>query len=154
SRAQLRLLDLAHAVAGNLVDEADGLRHFEAREALAAVREELVLGRVAIDDDEGDPDLAPAIVRDADDGAVPHGPVLVEDGLDLGRIDVLAARDEHVLEAALDPVAAVLSHLRDVAGAQPAVGGEGLPRRRLVSPVAREDVRALAEQLAVRGEAG
>ena len=60
-----------------------------------------------------------------DDGRVGDGRMLVEDALDLGRVDVLAARDVHVLEPRRDPVVALLVALGDVAGEQPAVGERG-----------------------------
>ena len=89
----------------------------------AAVLDQLVLGRrrSGREDDEREADLAPALVRHADDGRVGDRRMLVQHGLDLGRVDVLAAGDEHVLEPAADPVEALVVALGDVAGAQPAV---------------------------------
>ena len=75
----------------------------------------------AVRDDERDADLSPALVGHADNGHVGDARMLVEYRLDLGRIDVLAARDVHVLEPALDPVEALVVALGDVTGAQPAV---------------------------------
>ena len=43
--------------------------------------------------------LAPLFVRDADDRALHHGRVTVQRILDIGRTDVLASRDDHVLLA-------------------------------------------------------
>ena len=76
-----------------------------------------------------------------------------EHRLDLGRVDVLAAGDVHVLEAAADAVEALLVALGDVARAEPAVVGERAARRLLVAPVAGENVRAAHLELAVGREA-
>ena len=46
--------------------------------------------------------------------------------LDLGRVDVEPADDEHVLLAVGDLQVAALVHHADVAGVQPAVGVDGL----------------------------
>ena len=117
-RAELVLQHLAHGRARQLVHERDGPRHLEAREALAAVLAKLVLGRgrARAEDDERDAGLAPALVRDADDRGLEHRRVVVEDVLDLGRIDVLAARDDQLLDPAHDPVEALVVALGDVAG--------------------------------------
>src|SRR5438132_1228374 len=79
------------------------------------------------EDDPGAANLAPSLVRHADHGSLGHVGVLVEGGLDLGGIDVLAAGDEHVLQPVADPVEALLVALGDVAGAEP-LPGEGLRR--------------------------
>ena len=47
----------------------------------------------------GDRHFAELVVRDAEYGAFGHRRMLVERVLDLLRIDVLAARDDHVLRA-------------------------------------------------------
>ena len=44
-----------------------------------------------------------------------------EDVLDLERVDVLAARDDHVVEPAVDPEVAVVVEVAGVAGVVPAV---------------------------------
>ena len=64
----------------------------------------------------------------ADDGGLGDVGVLVERGLDLGRVDVLAAADDHVLEAVDDVEVAVVVEPADVAGVEPAVG-EGVGGR-------------------------
>ena len=45
--------------------------------------------------------------------------------LDLARVDVLAAADDHVLEPAVDAQVAALVHGAEVAGVQPALGVDG-----------------------------
>ena len=70
--------------------------------------------------------LAPAVVGHADDRDLGHGRVLGQDLLDLGRVDVLPAGDDHVLEPVLDEEVAVVVDVPDVAGAEPAVVGDRL----------------------------
>ena len=69
-------------------------------------------------------------VGHADDGAVLHRGVAPDHLLDLARIDVEAARDDHVLLAVGDVQEAFLVDVADVAGVQPAVddGLRGLDR--------------------------
>ena len=67
-------------------------------------------------------DLAPLLVGEADDGDLGDGGMAVEDLLDLGGEEILAAADDHVLEPADDAAVAALVHRREVARAQPAVG--------------------------------
>ena len=99
--------------------------------------------------DDGLERLAPGRVGDAEDGALEHGRVAVEARLDLGRVDVLAAADHHVLGAVDDVDEAVLVPRRHVAGPHPAaavaedLGGEVGP-----APVADHVRRALDDDLA------
>ena len=86
-------------------------------------------------------------VRDADDRAVRDVGVLEDRRLDLDRVDVLAAADDHVLRAVDDVDEAVLVDARDVAGVQPALG-EGLGRLLGPVPVPAHDVGPLYPQLA------
>src|SRR3546814_18042124 len=65
-----------------------------------------------------------------------------------GRIDVLAARDVHVLDAVDDIVIAVGIAAGDIAAFQPAVRREGGLCRRLVVPVAGRDAGAADLQFA------
>ena len=69
--------------------------------------------------DEGDRLLAEHVVRAADHGGLQHGGVAVEDVLDLLRIDVLAAPDDHVLDPVDQDQVAVVVEVSDVAGVQP-----------------------------------
>ena len=98
--------DLPHGRPRQRVDERERLRHLEAREPLAAMVAELLLRRrgAVVEDDERGTCLTPALVGDADDGGLEHGLVGREDVLDLRRIDVLAPRDDHVLDPSGDPV--------------------------------------------------
>ena len=104
-------------------------------------------GRPGLQGQHRQADLAPLVVGDADDGCLGDLGKLVEDVLDLGRIDVLATRDVHVLPAIDDVHEAFLVHARRVAGLQPAA----LEARRggfWLVPVAGCDVRPGDPQLA------
>ena len=83
-------------------------------------------------------------MRHADHRALGDAGHLVDAALDLGRVDVVAAADDQVLAAADDRDVAAVVDLADVAGLEPAVGGELLARLLGHAPVAREDVRARA----------
>ena len=73
-------------------------------------------------DDDGAHLLAEGGMGHADDGAVGDGGVFEEGGLDLHRVDVLAAPDDHVLGPVDDVDEVVLVEPRHVAGVQPAPG--------------------------------
>ena len=104
-------------------------------------------------DDERDDALAEPLVRLADDGDLAHAGMAREDVLDLERVDVLAARDDHVVDAAVEPEVAVLVEPPDVAGAVPAVadrlrvgvGAVPVAGERLVGGQVAEDLAVLAE---------
>ena len=70
-----------------------------------------------------------------------------EDLLDLDRVHVLPARDDHVRRAVEQPEVVLGVEVPDVAHPVPAAGERGL-RRRLVLPVATGDVRAADHDLA------
>ena len=83
----------------------------------------------------------------ADHRGLGDGGELVQHVLDLGRIDVLAAGNVHVLPAIDDVVEAFFVDPRGVAGMQPAVG-EGRPVGVRPVPVAGRDVRSLDPEFA------
>ena len=64
--------------------------------------------------------LAPLLVRDAEHGDVDDVRMLFQDGLDLRRIDVHSAGDDHVLLAIADVEEALFVEIRDVADGLPA----------------------------------
>src|SRR4051794_18847637 len=68
--------------------------------------------------------LAPLLILDAYDGAFRYGGAVGEHILELRGMNVLPARDDHVLRPADDPVAAVFVDAREIAAAEPAVGRE------------------------------
>src|SRR3954447_17209715 len=119
----LPLEDLAGRSLGQLVDEPDLARVLVAGDLLLDVRAQLVLGDVlaVLERDRGADLLAELLVRDADHRRLGHRGMLVEDLLDLARIDVVAAADDHVLLAIDDEEVAVLVDLGHVAGVEPAV---------------------------------
>ena len=99
--------------------------------------------------DGGGDVLAEALVGDAEHGRLGHVGVLVDRGLDLGAVHVLAAAQHHVLGPVDDEHEAVLVDAGDVAGVEPAVAdrvGGGL---RPVQ-VALDHDRAAHAQLADR----
>src|SRR3546814_2974134 len=75
-------------------------------------------------------------------GTFQHAGKFIDDDLDLGRIDVLAARDVHVLDAVDDIVIAIGIAAGDIAAFQPAVRREGGFCRGLVVPVTGRDAGA------------
>ena len=80
--------------------------------------------------------LAQLGVRDAEDGRLAYGRMLVEHLLDLARIDVVAAADDQVLLAVDDEEVAVLVDPCHVARDEPAVVGDRLGGRVGPLPVA------------------
>ena len=79
-----------------------------------------LLGRRIADDDCDDP-RAQSLVGSADHRHLAHPRVAREHVLDLHRVDVLAARDDHVVDPAVDPEIAVGVEMPGVAGVVPAV---------------------------------
>src|SRR5262249_59047779 len=91
--------------------------------------------------------LAPALVGDADDRDLGDRRVLAEDLLDLERRDLLAAALQDVDGGAAEQTDVAVGIERgDVAGAEPAVVGEGGAG---AGVVAGEDARAAQPELAV-----
>ena len=95
------------------------------------------VGAVLEDDDRGHR-LLPLRVLAADHGGVGDLGVAQQDLLDFGRDDVLAAADDHVVDAVFDVEEALLVDPAQIAGVQPAVG----------VGTAGSDGRALDEDLA------
>ena len=93
-------------------------------------------------------DLTHAIVGNAYHGDLPDGGVLVDHVLDLGRVRVEAADDEHVLGAVRDADVAAVVHDRDIAGVQPPVGVDDLRGRFRIVDEAPHDVVAPDHHLA------
>src|SRR5579883_3039033 len=111
--AQLALQDLARGIARQRLDEIDGARHLVAGDPLARELDELARRQrcaLLLDDDRLDR-LAPLIVGHADHGDIGDGGMGEERAFDLRGIDVLAARDDHVLHAIVNEKIAVLVHI-------------------------------------------
>ena len=114
---------------------------------------ELLRGDLALDDDVGDDAVAEPVVGRADDRDLPDGRVARDDVLDLERVHVLAAGDDHVVEPAVEPEVAVLVEPPDVAGVVPAVANLLLVRIRPVPVAGERLIRGhVAEDLAVLAE--
>eukprot|EP00966_Prymnesium_polylepis_P332463 7387962-Prymnesium_polylepis.2 len=126
-------------------------RHARGRRVLRARRDAARLGP---EHDDRLDDLAQQLVGDAVDARVQHGRVVGEHALDLDRVDVLAARQDHVLEPVAHRQVAVRLLPRHIARAEPAVRRERLRRRLRVVVVGREDSRPPDLNLALRADAG
>ena len=114
---------------------------------------ELLRGHVLRDHDRDDV-VAEPVVGSADDGHLPDSRMTGEHVLDLERMDVLAAGDDHVVEPSFQPEVPVLVEAADVAGVVPAVVDRPLVGVGPV-PVAGERLVGghVAENLAVLAEA-
>ena len=94
--------------------------------------------------------LAELRVGDAEHLHVDDLRMAVEELLDLARIDVLAAADHHVLDAADDGAIALVVDGREVAGVHPAGAVDRLRGALVVVPVAEHHRIAARAQLARR----
>src|SRR6056297_1002247 len=97
--AEGALEHLAAVAGGERVEEGDVLGDFVAGETGARELDE-ILGRgrrAVLQYDERLADLAPPLVRHADDGDGLHGGVRLEEALDLSGVHVLGPADEHLL---------------------------------------------------------
>ena len=131
-RLDLALEDLAGRALGELVDEPDLARVLVGGDAL--LDELAQLGRRVASAPALSATAAPTSSPSsscgiADHGGLAHRGVLVEDLLDLARVDVVAAADDELLLAVDDEEVAVLVDAADVAGAEPAVGVDRLGGR-------------------------
>ena len=91
--------------------------------------------------DRGDV-LAEHLVRHADDGRFEDRRVLVQHLLDLARVDVVAAADDHLLLAIDEEQVAVLVEVAEITGGEPALAVDRGRRRVRVVPVAADDRRS------------
>src|ERR1700677_2435093 len=81
----------------------------------------------AIDRHETDRRFAPTIRRCANNGCLAHRRMIPQDGLEIDRIDIDAARDDHILLAPDQREEAVRIHAPDVAGANVAFAVWAVP---------------------------
>src|ERR1700681_4375149 len=93
--------------------------------------------------------LTPDSIGHANDGTFGYRRMAVQDILDLSRIDVVAAGDDHFLFAIDDRVEPLLVDARKVAGGAPAFA-HGLLRCNRIVPITRHDVVAADDDLAHR----
>src|ERR1700753_19271 len=98
-------------------------------------------------DDIGDRDFVPARIGPADHAALGDTGMIQENALNLGRIDVLAAGDDQVLLAVMDPEITICIAAADIARAIPAVV-QGFASCGFVSPIFEEDVGTTYRDLA------
>src|SRR5829696_7900146 len=145
----LALEDLARRALGQLVGEPQPARVLVGGDALLDEVAHVVLTRVRalLEHDRRADLLAHLLVGHRHDRGLGDGGVLVEHLLDLARVDVVAAADDHVLLAVDDEEVAVLVDLRHVPGAEPAVAHDLLGGV-LAVPVALHHVVALDRDLA------
>src|SRR3954454_14535718 len=143
------LEDLARGALGQLVEEPQPARVLVGGHALLDEVAHVVLAGVltVLEHDRGADLLAHLLVGHRDHGGLGHGGVLVEDLLDLARIDVVAAADDHVLLAVDDEEVAVLVDAGHVARVEPAVV-QDLLRGVVAVPVALHQVVAADRDLA------
>ena len=102
----------------------------------------------ALGPNEGGDHLAPGLVGEPNHGDLGHACVLQQDVLYLGGKVVLPATDDHLLYPAGDRDVAARIHAPEVAGMQPAVGVDGLGRRRVVVVIAQHDAGAAGADFA------
>ena len=152
---QRRAVELVGRGERQFVDEPDEARvligrRVGQREALDAVGVERAAG---LADDEGDRLLALDVVVDRHHGGLRHVGMALQHALDVGRINVLAAGDEHVVGAADEIMEAVGVAAEHVAGDVEAVRRD---RRRHVGAVviAEHHRRAFHFQHALRRRRG
>src|SRR5215210_6013729 len=140
--------ELADGALGQVLAELDGLRGLVGGEALLAEGQDLLLRRPGARPlyDEGLDGLAPVLIRDTYRDGLGHVGVLEEDLFHLARVDVVAGSQDHIFLPVHDVEVAVLVHLRDVAGVQPAVF-EGCCRLLGHVEVALHYLRALDDEL-------
>src|SRR5262249_39435186 len=121
--AQLALENLAVRVLRQLRKELHRRRLLVRREPQAAVLDDVCLRslRRRPEDHQGLDGLAPLLVRYTDDSHLLDGWVRADDLLDLARVDVGAAGDDHVFLAVSDVQVSVLVQVPDVPGMEPAV---------------------------------
>src|SRR6185312_10548366 len=116
--AEVALQDLAGTRLGErLAADDHGAGHLVATDVLAAHGDDLVGrdGGAGLDDHLGVDHLAEVFVGNAEHRDLEDVGMLEDGILDFGRVDVLAARDDHVLGAVDDEQVAVLVRPGDVA---------------------------------------
>ena len=153
SSLQRRLVQLLRRRVRHGLHELDALRQLPAprpslprRKAMTASKVSVAPGRRL---DVGADPLSHERVGHGDDRHHGHIRVLVDEALDHGGADALAAPVDHLLEAAGEPDVAVLVDDGQVAGLEEAVLVEDLGVLLGVLVVAGEDGRALEQELAL-----
>ena len=138
------------AVIGNSGHEADVPRHLVVGD-LSLTEEAYVFRRrrlAGLEHDERADLLAEALIGHAEDLGGLNLRMADQKFLDLARVDVFAAADEHVLEAADDAAIALLVDGREIARMHPARGIDRLGRAFAIFPVAAHHAVAAGAQFA------
>ncbi len=104
--------------------------------------------RISSSNDHGKGSLTPPIGVNADYRDLADAGVPGENTLHLGRIDVLTAGDDHVLEAVVEVEIAVLVERSAVSGAKPVTVQHGGRSGCFATPVTLHDVSAADDDLA------
>src|ERR1700686_4958837 len=97
---------------------------------------------------DGTDGLSPFLVGCADHSRLSDYRMFVKDVLDLGRVDVLASTDDHVLQTVADSQESIRIHPTEVTGMKPAFRIDCLGRRLGVAPVTAHHVGSTRENLA------
>jgi hypothetical protein len=129
--AQDEFLDLPGRGLRKLTHEAPNARHLVRREMpTTEVRQVFIVKLVAgLGLNEGRDHLPPFPIGDADHGRIRNAGVRKQDVLDLARIDILPAPNDHVLQPALNSHIALRVDAAEVAGVEPALRVESLCSR-------------------------
>ena len=120
---EFELLDFAGAGEGEAIHEEDVFGNLVAGNLATAELADVLGGHLSslVEDDEGTDFLTVFLGRHGSDLDVFDSGHLIEEFLDFARIDVLAATDDHVLDAAGDLVKALLVLDAEVAGVEESV---------------------------------
>src|SRR5712691_6622052 len=145
--AQHLLVDLPGGRLGKLFDQVPTRRHLERSQPLSAVLLDLRQDRPVGQHDDGVDFLAADLVGAADDRCRLDAGVFEQDVLDLARVDVLAAANDHVLLSVDEEEVAVLVDVADVSRVEPPAA-EGFRGRVRVPEVADHDVGPAEADLA------
>src|SRR5207245_8329983 len=119
--------NLAGGISRQGFDEVDRLRRLEAGDAFAGEVDDVRRRRLFAGLHHHDrlDRFAPLVVGHADNGNLGDIGMIADRAFDFGRVDVFAARDDHVLDTVVDIEIAVPVHVAGVAGAQPTLAVEG-----------------------------
>ena len=133
------LLDFAHGVTGEGIDNLERARDFEGGQLIAAASGEFGGIDGAVADDVSHGNFAAHGIAHTHDSGFGNFLLLLQELLDLTRIDIETARNDEIAFAAGECVIAVGRTFGEIAGTEPAVdegGASGL----VAAPVAGEQV--------------
>src|SRR6266849_49495 len=147
ARAQHLLVDLPGGCLREVLDHVPARGHLEWSQPFSAVLFHLAEIHVGSQYEHGMNLFAANLVETADDGSGLDTRVLEQYVLDLARVDVLAAANDHVLLAVDEEVVAVLVDVADVSGVQPSAA-KCLGSCLRIAEIAQHDVRAAEADLA------